>query len=101
MTDDAEQIRSAARAVDRIARDTRSAWRVLGSATHVAWSGSSADRYRDRLADHRRDLSDCVRSLEDLRRQLYAHARAVERHESVIATALKHVTRLPGTRVAR
>ena len=85
MTDDPQQIRDAARAVERLARDARSAQRSLLHAGCSSWKSVSADRYRARLHDRAREFGSRADDLDELGRRLNAHATAVESHERTLS----------------
>ncbi|KNX36000.1 WXG100 family type VII secretion target [Luteipulveratus halotolerans] len=85
MTDDPQQIRDAARTVERLARDARSAQRGLIRAGCSSWKGVGADRYRTRLHDRAREFGSRADDLDELARRLTAHASAVERHERTLS----------------
>ncbi|AKU18308.1 hypothetical protein [Luteipulveratus mongoliensis] len=94
--DDSQQIRTASRAVGRMADDARRARRAAASADHVHWQGASAQRYRQRLSERARELGHCADELDELKDRLDAHARAVERHEHTAKEALLRAPVLPG-----
>lgn len=89
MSDDPAQIRAAARVVNRLADTARAAARGLRQSDAVQWHSEGADRFRERLADRAREFGTCAQGLDDLRDRLYAHARAVERHEQAVVATVR------------
>lgn len=87
MSADAEQIRVAARAVSRFARDARAAGVAVTGAGHTRWESLGAGEFRNRLAERHREFNTRAGDLEELSRLLMSHAQHVEANQLALLKA--------------